>query len=156
MADTDRDYLTRSNAMDWEELRGPGGLSWHVKDLSGERIGARFEQLAPGAQSSFHHYHTVEEEHVLMVDGAVTLVSDDGEHTLTAGDHVWFPAGRTIAHHLENRGAAPCSYLVFGERTDNDVVVYPEHDVMLLKSLGRRQFRATELPPRGSNRDDAD
>ena len=125
---------------DWKEESTPRGEFWKYRDLSGERLGVRLEELSPGATSSEHHFHTAEEEHVIVLEGTGSLVFGSDKYAVSAGDHVWFKAGEEIAHHLENASGAPFKFLVFGERLPNDVVVYPEHQVMMLKSLGHKQF----------------
>lgn len=49
---------------------------WRFLDLSGEQLGVRIEELQPGGTSSYHHYHSAEEEHVLVFypDARVLLV----------------------------------------------------------------------------------
>lgn len=131
-------------------VRATAGSEWTVepgnesefrfKDLSGEHLGARIEMLLPGESSSYHHYHTAEEEHLFMLSGAVILIFDGDETVCETGDHIWFRAGDDLAHHFVNRSEQPCTYLVFGERKAEDVVVYPEAQVMMVKALQRRQF----------------
>ena len=52
---------------------GSDGSTWRYLDLSGEHLGVRIEELAPGASSSHHHHHTAEEEHVVVLNGEATL-----------------------------------------------------------------------------------
>lgn len=137
----DKPMPTIRKTTDTEWTVEPGNENdFRFKDLSGHNIGARIELLLPGEPSSYHHYHTAEEEHLFMLSGEATLVFDDAETLCTAGDHIWFRAGDERAHHFVNRSEEPCSYLVFGERKEEDVVVYPEAQVMLIKALNRRQF----------------
>jgi uncharacterized cupin superfamily protein len=112
------------------------GDHWRHVDLSGEHLGVRVEELPPGATSSYHHYHSLEEEHVLVLSGVATLHLGEAVRELHEGDHVWFAAGDETAHHLENRGPGNLKYLVFGERKAGDVVVYPGGPVMLIRALG--------------------
>jgi len=125
---------------DWIEEKNLRGELWRYRDLSGEHLGVRLEELPPGATSSEHHYHTSEEEHVIVLEGSATLLLGDDRHELAAGDHVWFAAGEETPHHIQNTSESTFRYLVFGERHKNDVVVYPEHQVMMVKSLGFRQL----------------
>ena len=53
-----------------------------------------------------------------------------------AGDHVWFPAGTDVPHHIKNRNDVQVTYLVFGERSTSDVVFHPKHEVVTVKALG--------------------
>jgi uncharacterized cupin superfamily protein len=115
-------------------------LTYRYKNLDGQHIGARIEELAIGGTSSYHHYHTSEEEHVFILSGQATLFWGDSKIPVSQGDHIWFQAGEEIAHHLINQSDELCTYLVYGERKKDDVVVYPDAQVMMIKSLGRRQF----------------
>ncbi len=116
------------------------GEEWRYLDISGDHLGARIEELAPGDKSSVHHYHSAEEEHVLVLDGSATLYLGGESSELVAGDHVWFAAGIEVPHHIENTSEAAFKFLVFGERNPNDVVVYPDHEVFLVKGLGTSQY----------------
>ncbi len=122
------------------EEQTPRGTRWRYLDLSGEHLGVRIEAMAPGESSSRHHYHSMEEEHVLILEGAPTLVLGDEETVLKPGDHLWFAAGREVPHHLENRSEAHAKYLVFGERCAGDVVFYPKHQRMTVKALGWKRL----------------
>ena len=120
-----------------------GGL-WRHLDLGGDHLGVRIEVLLPHGTSSIHHFHTLEEEHVLALAGTAILHFGDDEHDLREGDHVWFPAGERIAHHIENRSDSTFEFLVFGERRSGDVVFYPNRGVMLVKALGNARIAYTK------------
>ena len=126
---------------DWQEHKMPGGEIWRFVDLSGKHIGARIEDLAPNDTSSVHHFHTLEEEHVLVLDGAATLFFGTEEIPLEAGDHVWFEAGEEVPHHILNTSDQPFRFLVFGERKRGDVVFYPEERRMFVKTASRNSYR---------------
>lgn len=131
-----------------EENTSRDGQTFKYLDLSGTHLGVRVEELAPGATSSYHHYHTAEEEHIIMLTGEATLHLGDEALTVQEGDHVCFPAGVPIAHHLKNNSSTPCRFLVFGERKQDDVVFYPEGQVMLVKSAdGLRQYTYRDYDP---------
>src|SRR5688572_32414131 len=49
------------------------------------KIGVNLTTLSPGKESSMRHFHTHEDELVLVVEGEVVLVTDEGEQVLTAG-----------------------------------------------------------------------
>ena len=97
--------ITNIHSTSWTEQATPRG-TWRYIDLSGERLGVRVEELAPGETSSVHHFHTAEEEHVIALDGDATLLVGSETVPLRAGD----------------------------------VVIYPEHQVMLVKGLGFKQY----------------
>lgn len=120
------------------------GRTWRHLDLDCERLGVRIEELLPGETSSVHHWHTAEEEHALLLQGALVLCLGDETRDLEAGDHVCFRANHPVAHHFENRSEAPARYLVFGERIEDDLVFYPERGEVLRKRGGLQRLAYRE------------
>ncbi|MEA3015285.1 MAG: hypothetical protein QOI38_7 [Sphingomonadales bacterium] len=84
--------------------------------------------LKPGAWSSQRHWHVGEDEFLVMVSGEAVLVDDGGEQVLRAGDCAAFPKNDGNGHHLQNRGAADCIFIVVGagEQAGGD---YPDIDM---------------------------
>jgi uncharacterized cupin superfamily protein len=89
-------------------------------------VGVCVEILEPAKQACPAHYHMLEEEHLYILEGSVTLRLGERTYELSAGHYVCFPAGQKAAHALINNGTAPCRYLLIGERNPNDVIVYPD------------------------------
>lgn len=102
------------------------------------RVGVAIEELAPGKQSSPAHYHVFEEEHVYILEGALTLRIGDETHGMRAGDYACFPAGQKAGHCLLNESGSTCRYVIVGERNPNEVVVYTDSRKVLVRALGRR------------------
>jgi uncharacterized cupin superfamily protein len=112
-------------------ISDPGGLS---------QFGAFIEELPPGSCSGHRHWHTSEDEMVMMLSGEVVLV-EETETPLHAGDVACWPAGVPVAHRMDNRSAAPARYLVIGTRLDRDAVHYADHDLVTTKDGPRRLYR---------------
>ncbi len=89
-------------------------------------VGVCMEIIKPGKQSYPAHYHMLEEEHLLILEGRITLRLGENSHGMSAGDYVCFPAGQKAGHTLINNSDAPCRYLIIGERNPNDVIVYTD------------------------------
>ncbi len=89
-------------------------------------VGVCVEIIAPGKQSYPAHYHMLEEEHLLILEGQITLRLGENSHEMSAGDYVCFPAGQKAGHTLVNNSNAPCRYLIIGERNPNDVIVFTD------------------------------
>ena len=70
--------------------------------------------LKPGAWSSQRHWHAGEDEFLVMVSGEGVLVDDDGEHVLRPGDCAAFPMNDGNGHHVQNRTAEDCVFVVVG------------------------------------------
>jgi uncharacterized cupin superfamily protein len=90
------------------------------------QYGAYLETLAPGSRSSERHWHEKEDEFLYMVSGEATLVENDGEQSMRAGDAACWRGGVPNGHHVINRTAAPCTYLIVGTRMTHDVCHYPD------------------------------
>lgn len=101
------------------------------------QIGVAIEVLPAGMQTAPAHYHMLEEEHVYILEGALTVRIGADRYEMKAGDYVCFPAGQKAGHCLINTGSAPCRYVVVGERNVNDVVVYTDSNKVLLRGVGR-------------------
>jgi len=94
------------------------------------QFGVNLCTLPPGAWSSQRHWHTKEDELVVVVAGEVVLVTDEGEETLRAGDSAGFKAGDKNGHHFQNRSAADAVILEIGTRIDADAAYYPDIDLV--------------------------
>ena len=112
-ADTGRETLLVSKA---------GGLT---------QFGAYSVTLPPSAKASDRHWHSVEDEFLLVLDGTATVIDDNGAHQLGAGDAAAWRKGDPNGHHVLNKSAAPVRYLIIGSRVVEDICTYPDS--------GRRQ-----------------
>jgi uncharacterized cupin superfamily protein len=120
---------------EWAEGQHFGGRVRRLGQFAGSsHVGVVIEELPPGKRSCPVHFHILEEEHLLMLEGQVTLRLGEKTYQLSAGDYVCFPAGQEAAHNLTNNTNAVCRYLVIGERNPNDVVVYPDSGKVLVCS----------------------
>ena len=100
------------------------------------QFGVNITRLEPGSVSSIRHWHTGEDEFILVLEGEVTLVTNDAEQILRPHCVAGFPAGKPDAHRLENRSGAPAAYLEVGTRCDTEEVHYPDADLLLVKEDG--------------------
>jgi uncharacterized cupin superfamily protein len=103
-------------------------------------VGMQIEELSPGMQSSPAHYHVMEEEQVLVLDGQMTLRLGEEVHEMKAGDYVCFPAGQKVGHCFVNNSKAVCRFLIVGEKNPNEVCVYTDTNKVLVRALGRREI----------------
>jgi uncharacterized cupin superfamily protein len=94
------------------------------------QFGADLVELQPGAASSQRHWHSHEDEFVMVVSGELTLVTDEGETLMRAGDCAAFPAGRPNGHQLINRGWGNALFLCVGSRIPEDTAQYPDIDLV--------------------------
>src|SRR5690242_3591239 len=66
-------------------------------------FGVNLTRLEPGASSALRHWHLRQDEFVFVLEGELTLVTDDGAQVLRAGTCAGFPGGVPNGHHLVNR-----------------------------------------------------
>jgi uncharacterized cupin superfamily protein len=120
----------------------PPPFSQQVEGRARHRIGDQFgltnfgvnlTELAPGSASALLHHHTKQDEFIYVVSGTPTLVLDDQEYLLRAGDCCGFKAGTAVGHQLVNRSKEPALYLEVGDRTPGDYPVYPNDDLQLIQ-----------------------
>ncbi|MGE0596927.1 MAG: cupin domain-containing protein [Hyphomonadaceae bacterium] len=104
-----------------------------VGDAAGlTQFGINLVTLDPGVWSSQRHWHAVEDEFVYVIDGELTLVTDDGEEIMRAGDCAGFKAGVRNGHTIKNLSNAPARFLVVGGRDDADHGEYSDIDMQFL------------------------
>ena len=100
-------------------------------------FGVNLMTLPPGGWSSQRHWHSHEDEFVYVLDGELTLVEDDGETVLVAGECAAFPKGTGSGHHLQNRSATLAVYLEVGSRDPGDLTTCSDIDMMSSNVDGR-------------------
>jgi uncharacterized cupin superfamily protein len=107
-------------------------------DAGGLRdFGVNLMTLPPGNWSSQRHWHSHEDEFVYVLEGEVTLVEDDGETVLRAGECAAFPKGSGNGHHLINNSSVIAVYLEVGSRNAQDLTTCSDVDMMSANADGR-------------------
>jgi uncharacterized cupin superfamily protein len=112
---------------DWDVERAPTGKTerlMHVgRRLGGELLGATMFEVEPGWEGLYHIHHG-NEELLLVVDGAPTLRTPEGERELGPGELALFRRGEEGAHAVANRSAEPARFVIFSTMIEPDVVEY--------------------------------
>ena len=75
-------------------LSEEGGLTQFV---------AHVETLQPGSRSPDRHWHEEEDELLYVLSGEMTVIEEDGPHTLHPADAACWPAGVATAHQVADR-----------------------------------------------------
>jgi uncharacterized cupin superfamily protein len=114
----------------WEDFSRGERFACRTRALGqfggGTHVGVRFEELAPGKSDCPAHYHYLEEEHLYLLEGSLSLRLGERTYLLSPGSYVCFPAGQKLGHAITNTGTAVARYLAIGERNPNEVVVYTD------------------------------
>jgi uncharacterized cupin superfamily protein len=120
---------------------------WKLGDAAGiDQFGVNLLRLPPGQWTSQRHWHTAEDEFVWIVEGEVTLITDDGEETLRAGDCAGFKAGVANGHQIQNRSDREAVLLEVGSRRPgDDACDYPDIDLIL--KAGETTYRHRDGRP---------
>ena len=125
-----------------------GRSSLRLGDAGGlTQFGVNLVFLEPGAKSSIRHWHQNEDEFVMVTQGTLILLMDDGETEMLPGDCAAFPAGVADGHCLINRTDAPAAFLVVGSRAPHEVATYPDIGLQVEVEGGRSVFRHTDGRP---------
>lgn len=131
-------YATEMGDRSWQSLGDAGGLT---------QFGVRLMIMQPGSKSSLRHWHKTEDEFVMVTEGELILVQDNGEITVRPGDCAAFPAGDTNGHHLINRTDAEARFLVIGTRVSHDVCTYSDVDLRVELDGARGVFTRKDGTP---------
>ena len=118
-----------------------GRSSLRLGDAAGlTQFGANLVILQPGALSSLRHWHRHEDEFVMVTQGTCTLVQDEGETLMRAGDCAAFPANTPNGHHFINRSGAEARFLVVGTKAAAEVATYSDVDLRVEMAGGKARF----------------
>lgn len=109
------------------------------------QFGVNRVELPPGAWSTNRHWHSTNDEVVIVISGELVLVTDEGEEVLRAGDSVGFKAGVANAHHLQNRSDQPAVYYDIGGRDAWDLSTFPD---IGLEARTHLEVRFRDIPGR--------
>ncbi|HPG22540.1 MAG TPA: cupin domain-containing protein [Amaricoccus sp.] len=125
-----------------------GRSSLRLGDAGGlTQFGANLVILAPGARSSLRHWHRHEDEFVMVTEGELILVQDEGETLMHPGDCAAFPAGDTNGHHFLNRTDREARFLVVGTRAPREVATYSDVDLVVEIEGGKARFTHRDGTP---------
>ncbi|PZO37747.1 MAG: cupin [Pseudanabaena frigida] len=115
-----------------------------------KNFGVNLTTLPPKSQSALRHWHTKQDEFIYVLSGELTLITDEGETVLQAGQAAGFPAGEANGHCLYNHTETIATYLEIGDRTPNDGGNYPDDDLIAQAIDGGWQFTHKDGTPYSS------
>ncbi len=145
------------NTDDWDSTRDEPGFSWKRRmvgrQMGGKDLGASLYELAPGNRLFPYHIHHGMEEMLIVLDGAPTLRTPEGERQLGVGDMAIFPVGPEGAHQLANSTDEPVRVLMISTMRSPEVVEYPDSDkvgAIAWPPDGGREDAFVAFFPRGS------
>jgi len=141
MADQVPPRMVPSNYPEPFATRMQGRIKCALGNVFGlSNFGVNLTTLKPGSISALRHSHSVQDEFIYILEGAPTLVTDDGETLLQPGMCAGFPSGSQNGHHLVNRSGSDVVYLEIGDRSRGDSVLYPDDDLKAVFEDGAWHF----------------
>lgn len=121
----------------WKD--GAGLVTQYIGSAAGsKRLYVNIDSVPPGALSTKYHSHSQQEEFFLILKGTGTLRLNGKEYDVTKGDFIAKPAGENIAHQFYNSGEKPLEILDLGTVESEDICYYPDEEIYLLRSKGKR------------------
>lgn len=94
--------------------------------IGAERLVATLYELPRGQAICPYHYEYPHEEWLLVLEGAPTARTPDGERVLQAGDMVCFREGPDGAHKISNADESTARVLFLSTAGDLAIAVYPD------------------------------
>jgi uncharacterized cupin superfamily protein len=111
---------------EWEEGEDWSGGGAKAKRLPRtEQLGATLYEIGPGNFTPYHFHHAGEEL-LVVLDGEMTMKTEEGERLVQRGEVVVFPVGPGGAHGFRNDGDGRCRFLLASTRPFPEVAEYPE------------------------------
>ncbi|MEP3889645.1 MAG: cupin domain-containing protein [Hellea sp.] len=113
------------------------------------QFGAHIITLAPGAWSSQRHWHSAEDELVMILEGHPILIDNDGETQLNPGDITTHPANDGNGHHMKNQTEQDVKFLIIGTRNaETDHAHYSDIDLDLpANGTAKRDYHRKDGTP---------
>jgi len=100
-----------------------------------ERLGASLYEVAPGQATFPYHWHSANEEMLIVLRGRPSLRGPEGWRELAEGEVVAFRVGSEGAHQIVNRTPEAVRLLMVSEMNAPELSGYP--DTSKLGILGR-------------------
>ncbi len=94
--------------------------------MPGRKIGCGIDIVPPGKQSCPYHFHYVQEEVFIVLEGEGTLRVAGEMVPIRAGDVISIPPGPEYPHHILNTSNAPLKYLSLSTKEYPEVCEYPD------------------------------
>lgn len=117
-------------ANDWDATQDRPGFEWRRmrlgRRLGGEMLGASIYEIGPGQKSFPYHSHHANEEMLIVLEGAVTVRTTDGEFPAGKGDALLFSRGPEGAHQVINTSDVDARVLMISTMVEPDIAEYPD------------------------------
>lgn len=96
------------------------------RQAGAERLGASLYELPPGQATFPYHWHSANEEMLIVLAGRPSLRTPEGSRELAEGEVVAFQTGVGGAHQIQNRTGETVRLLLLSEMISPEVSGYPD------------------------------
>lgn len=100
--------------------------------IGSENFYVNIYYIKPGGKSVKYHIHSRQEEFFLILSGTGILRMNEEEIHIKTGDVISKPAGN--AHQFINNGLEILQILDIGTRETEDIITYPDENVVYIKN----------------------
>ncbi len=136
---------------EWDRAEERPG--WRSKDawvgarIGAELIGGSMYELEPGDRLWPYHTHHANEEWMIVLRGAPTLRTPEGEQELAEGDVVCFRRGKDGFHQIRNGTDALIRVLMLSTLIAPDLVEYPDSGKVGARSVAGERILLSRPGP---------
>ena len=103
-----------------------------------QKLYVNIDKVPPNAFSTKYHSHSQQEEFFMILDGCGTLRLNGKEYPVKKGDFIAKPPAQEIAHQFHNSGNDILVILDVGTVEPEDTCYYPDEEIYLQKSNGKK------------------
>jgi uncharacterized cupin superfamily protein len=98
------------------------------KAIGATRLGLSIYDLPTGQAICPYHFEWTDEEWLIVIAGAPTVRTPEGERVLEPGDTVCFPEGPDGAHHVRNDAEGVARVALLSTKNSVGIAEYPDSD----------------------------
>ncbi len=107
-----------------------------ARDTAAKKMGLSVDIVPPGKRACPYHFHYVEEEMFIVLEGSGTLRVAGEMLPIAAGDCIFIPPGPEYPHQIINTSDAPLKYLSVSTRAEAEICEYPDSGKYLAWTKG--------------------
>lgn len=105
-----------------------------ARGTAAQKMGASIDIVPPGKRSCPYHFHYVEEEMFIVLEGSGTLRVAGEMLPICEGDIMFIPPGPEYPHQILNTSDKVLKYLSFSINADMEICEYPDSNKYLASS----------------------
>lgn len=105
-----------------------------ARSSAAQKLGASIDIVPAGKRACPYHFHYVEEEMFIVLEGEGTLRVAGEMLSIREGDIMFIPPGPEYPHQILNTSDKPLKYLSFSINAETEICEYPDSNKYLAYS----------------------